>query len=211
MKQVSPVGCFPPCSIINEQDMFPTLLPIMPSGREAYKHQGTRTDSQRRGMRAVPGHQANQRVGTSLNCPGGQGKLVVEQVAVRLGVVGPQGVQVVGQSLERVRPGAQQDVAERAVSGRHMIMDQPQHDVTREPGRYFRQLSHLVAHGRVQVLLGVQQCPEERVFLKGERCDCYSRNTHMSKECSGVSNRVIRGVRVHQHGRGTHFGSIGYL
>jgi len=44
----------------------------------------------------------------------------VEQVGVRLGVVGPQGVEVVGQSLERVRPGAQQDVAERALSGRHI-------------------------------------------------------------------------------------------
>lgn len=60
------------------------------------------------------------------------------------------------------------------VHSQQMIMDQPERDVTREPGRYFSQLSHLVGRGRVQVLLGVQQCPEEWVFLKGERCDCYS-------------------------------------
>lgn len=55
-----------------------------------------------------------------MNGPGGQSKLVAEQVGVGLGVVGLEGVQVVGQSLERVRPGAQQDVAERALSGRHV-------------------------------------------------------------------------------------------
>lgn len=52
--------------------------------------------------------------------PGGQGKLVAEQVGVGLGAVGLEGLQVVGQSLESVRPGAQQDVAERALSGRRV-------------------------------------------------------------------------------------------
>lgn len=42
----------------------------------------------------------------------------MEQVGVCLRVVGLEGIQVIGQSLECVRSGAQQDVAERILSGR---------------------------------------------------------------------------------------------
>lgn len=41
----------------------------------------------------------------------------MEQVGVCLGVVSPEGVEVVGQSLESVGAGAQQDVAEGPLSG----------------------------------------------------------------------------------------------
>lgn len=53
-----------------------------------------------------------------MNGPGGQSELVAEQVGVSLGAVGLEGVQVVGQTLQSVRTGAQQDVTERPLSGR---------------------------------------------------------------------------------------------
>ena len=55
-----------------------------------------------------------------MNGPGRQGKLVTEQVGVCLRVVTPEGFEVVGQSLESVRAGAQQDVAEGTLSGGHI-------------------------------------------------------------------------------------------
>lgn len=65
-------------------------------------------------------HVACQRSGTTLNRPGGQGKLVAELVHVGFRAVCPESVEVVGQPFERVRTGAQQDVTERAFSGRHV-------------------------------------------------------------------------------------------
>lgn len=69
-------------------------------------------------------HVACQRSGTTLNRPGGQGKLVAELVHVGFRAVCPESVEVVGQPFERVRTGAQQDVTERAFSGRHVCRQQ---------------------------------------------------------------------------------------
>lgn len=59
-----------------------------------------------------------QRVGAALDGPGRQGELVAEQVGVRLGLVAPEGLQVVEQTLEAVGAGVQQDVTEGGLFGR---------------------------------------------------------------------------------------------
>lgn len=62
----------------------------------------------------------HQWVGTALDGPGCQGKLIPEQIKVGFWVVALQGVQVVRQSLQGVGAWAHQDVAERSLPGRHV-------------------------------------------------------------------------------------------
>ena len=62
-------------------------------------------------------HVPCQWVGAALDGPGGEGELASEQVGVGLGVVHPEGLQVALQSLQSVGARAQQDVAERTLSG----------------------------------------------------------------------------------------------
>ncbi len=54
------------------------------------------------------------------------------------------------------------------VHPQQMIMDQPQHHVTCEPGHHFSQLRNLAGRGRVQFLPGVQHCAKVLVLLEGK-------------------------------------------
>lgn len=65
-------------------------------------------------------HVPCQWVGAALDGPGGEGELVSEQFGVGLWVVHREGLQVAVQTLQSVGARAQQDVAERSVSGGHV-------------------------------------------------------------------------------------------